>query len=245
MALKPVKLDNAIRKELSKKLDPKLIKTRDQFGGKGKLSYISANTCIDLLNKAFGHNWSMRIVERWMEEGVPSPFTAKNGKEPVPQPPTAWCIVELSVNLKDEDGKMHTVTKSAFGSQSITGNQSVQSQNGYKGAQSDALKKAATLFGIALELYRDGTEEEYFNAMNEELFIVWTDELIEQYHEEFSYINAVLDVNGYSVEDLGYWVNLASNGKTTNLYAMPEEYMSALIASLKSDEDISQPELAK
>ena len=245
MALKPVKLDNATRKELSKKLDPKLIKTRDQFGGKGKLSYISANTCIDLLNKAFGHNWSMRIVERWMEEGVPSPFTAKNGKEPVPQPPTAWCIVELSVNLKDEDGKMHTVTKSAFGSQSITGNQSVQSQNGYKGAQSDALKKAATLFGIALELYRDGTEEEYFNAMNEELFIVWTDELIEQYHEEFSYINAVLDVNGYSVEDLGYWVNLASNGKTTNLYAMPEEYMPALIASLKSDEDISQPELAK
>ena len=148
MALKPVKLDNATRKELSKKLDPKLIKTRDQFGGKGKLSYISANTCIDLLNKAFGHNWSMRIVERWMEEGVPSPFTAKNGKEPVPQPPTAWCIVELSVNLKDEDGKMHTVTKSAFGSQSITGNQSVQSQNGYKGAQSDALKKAATLPGL-------------------------------------------------------------------------------------------------
>ena len=245
MALKPVKLNNETRKELSKKLDPKLIKTRDQFGGKGKLSYISANTCIDLLNKAFGHNWSMRIVERWMEEGVPSPFVAKNGKEPVPQPPTAWCIVELSVNLKDEDGKMYTVTKSAFGSQSITGNQSVQSQNGYKGAQSDALKKAATLFGIALELYRDGTEEEYFNVMNEELFVVWTDELMNQYKEEFDYINAVLEVNNYSVEDLAWWVSTASNGKATSLYSLPEENLGKLIELLREDEDLTQPELAK
>ena len=236
MALKPIKLDNSTRKELSKKLDPKLIKTRDQFGGKGKLSYISANTCIDLLNKAFGHNWSMRIVDRWMEEGVPSPFVAKNGKEPVPQPPTAWCIVELSVNVVDENGNVQTITKSAFGSQSITGNQAVQSQNGYKGAQSDAIKKAATLFGIALELYRDGTEE---------LFIVWTDELIEQYHEEFSYINSLLDVNGYSIEDLGYWVSMATNGKATNLYSMPEDCMPTLIESLKTDEDLVQPELAK
>ena len=245
MALKPVKLDNNTRKELSKKLDPKLIKTRDQFGGKGKLSYISANTCIDLLNKAFGHNWSMRIVDRWMEEGVPSPFVAKNGKEPVPQPPVAWCIVELSVNVVDENGNMQTISKMGFGSQAISGNQSVQAINGYKGAQSDALKKAATLFGIALELYRDGTEEEYFNLMNEELFIVWTDELIEQYHEEFSYINALLDINGYSIEDLGYWVSMATNGKVTNLYSMPEDCMPTLIESLKTDEDLTQPELAK
>ena len=84
MALRPVKLDNATRKELSKKLDSKLIKTRKQFGGKGSLSYISANTCIDLLNKAFGHNWSMRIVDRWMEEGIQAPFIEKDGKKPVP-----------------------------------------------------------------------------------------------------------------------------------------------------------------
>ena len=242
MALKPIKLDNETRKQLSKKLDPKLIKTRDQFGGKGKLSYISANTCIDLLNKAFGHNWSMRIVDRWMEEGVPSPFVAKNGKEPQPQPPTAWCIVELSVNVVDENGNTQTITKSAFGSQSITGNQAVQSQNGYKGAQSDAIKKAATLFGIALELYRDGTEEEYFNMMNEELFVVWTEELIEQYSEEFSYINAVLDVNGYSVEDLAWWVSSACNGKATNLYSMPEDCIGKLVELLKEDTDLIQPE---
>ena len=43
MALKPIKLDNKTRRELSKKLDPKLIKTRTQYGGGGKnsLSYIS------------------------------------------------------------------------------------------------------------------------------------------------------------------------------------------------------------
>ena len=125
MALKPIKLDKETRKELSKKLDPKLIKERTAVKTKNPktgrwedniLSYISANTCIDLLNNAFGHNWSMRIVDRWMEPGVPFPFVEKDGKVPVPQPPTAWCIVELSVDFVDEDGKIHTVTKSAFGS---------------------------------------------------------------------------------------------------------------------------------
>ena len=251
MALKPIKLDKETRKELSKKLDPKLIKERT--AGKTKnpktgrwedniLSYISANTCIDLLNKAFGHNWSMRIVDRWMEPGVPFPFVEKDGKVPVPQPPTAWCIVELSVDFVDEDGKIHTVTKSAFGSQSITGNQSTQSTNGYKGAQSDALKKAATLFGIALELYRkDPAEQEYFEEVNEELFSPWTDELVEQYKEQFDYIHQILELNGYTVENLNYWVVQATDEQYTSLVSMDPSYMNNFIDVLKSDDYLIHP----
>ena len=37
----------------------------------------------------------------------------------------------------------------------MIGNQAVQSTNAFKGSQSDCLKKCASLFGIALELYRD------------------------------------------------------------------------------------------
>jgi hypothetical protein len=81
--------------------------------------------------------------------------------------------------------------------------------------------------------------------MNEELFVVWTEELIEQYSEEFNYINAVLDVNGYSVEDLAWWVSAACRNKTANLYCMPEDCMGELIELLKTDEDLTQPELAK
>ena len=244
MSLKPIKLDNKTRKELSRKLDPKLIKTRTQYGGGGKnsLSYISANTCIDLLNKAFGHNWSMRIVDRWMEQGVQHPFVEKDGKKPVAQGPTAWCIVELSVDFVDDNGNVRTVTKSAFGSQSITGNQSVQSTNGYKGAQSDALKKAATLFGIALELYRDTSEENYFQSSNEELFAVWTNDLKEQYKAEFEYLNEICDLNGYSLDDLAYWIVQASDGKANTIDNMEPEYMSKLIDALENDADLEHPE---
>lgn len=246
MSLKPIKLDNKTRKELSRKLDPKLIKTRTQYGGGGKnsLSYISANTCIDLLNAAFGHNWSMRIIDRWMEAGVQHPFVEKDGKKPVAQGPTAWCIVELSVDFTDENGNVHTVTKSAFGSQSITGNQSVQSTNGYKGAQSDALKKAATLFGVALELYRDGTEEDYFQTSNEDLFTIWTDELKEQYKDDFEYLDKICELNGYSIDDLAYWINLASNGKADSINNMDPEYMNKLIQVLENDADLEHPKKA-
>lgn len=247
MPLKPIKIDNKTRRTLSQQLDPNLIKTRTQYGGGGKnsLSYISANTCIDLLNAAFGHNWSMRIVDRWMEAGVQHPFVEKDGKKPVAQGPTAWCIVELSVDFIDEDGNVRTVTKSAFGSQSITGNQSVQSTNGYKGAQSDALKKAATLFGIALELYRDPSEANYFFTSNEDLFTIWTDELKEQYANEFGYLNALCDLNGYSLDDLAYWITIVTNGKASSINNMAPDYMETLIETLKDDEDLEQPKEAK
>ena len=78
--------------------------------------------------------------------------------------------------------------------------------------------------------------------MNEELFIVWTDELIEQYEEEFSYINAILDINRYSVDDLAWWVNSASNGKATNLYSLPEDCIGKLVELLKEDTYLIQPE---
>ena len=246
MPLKPIKIDNKTRRTLSQQLDPNLIKTRTQYGGGGKnsLSYISANTCIDLLNAAFGHNWSMRIVDRWMEAGVQHPFVEKDGKKPVAQGPTAWCIVELSVDFTDENGNVHTVTKSAFGSQSITGNQSVQSTNGYKGAQSDALKKAATLFGIALELYRDPSEANYFFASNEDLFTIWTDELKEQHKEEFEYLDKICELNGYSLDDLAYWISLASNSKADSISNMDPEYMSKLVQVLEADADLEHPKKA-
>ena len=251
MALKPIELDINTRKELSKKLDPKLIKERT--AGKTKnpntgrwedniLSYISANTCIDLLNRAFGHNWSMRIVDRWMEPGVPFPFVEKDGKVPVPQPPTAWCIVELSVNFKDENDKIYTVTKSAFGSQSITGNQSTQSTNGYKGAQSDALKKAATLFGIALELYRkDPSEQEYFEEMNEDLLTPWTEDMKKLYSEELEYIDKLCELNGCTIDQLGYWVAEATDSEYTSFISMDPSYMHNFIEVLNSDEDLIHP----
>ena len=49
--LKPFNINNNIKKELCKPLDKRLIKTRKSAGT--ELSYISGNTCIDILNKTF------------------------------------------------------------------------------------------------------------------------------------------------------------------------------------------------
>ena len=234
MSLKPIKLNNDTRRDLSEKIDPSLIKQRESFGNSKPLRYISQNTCTDILNKVFGHNWSSRIVERWMEPGVP--FQKKGSSEPIPQGPTAWCIVELTVPFEDENGKIHYITKSAFGSQAITGNQNTQATNGYKGAQSDALKKAATLFGVALELYRDPQEENYFQENNNDLFNIWTPELKEQYESEWNYIDDICNINGFTYDDLTFW----SNGKALTLLE-PNELIN-LVDILKADEDIAQPE---
>lgn len=177
-----------------------------------------------------------------MEPGVPFPFVEKDGKVPVPQPPTAWCIVELSVDFIDEDGKIHTVTKSAFGSQSITGNQSTQSTNGYKGAQSDALKKAATLFGIALELYRkDPAEQEYFEEINEEILSPWTDDMKELYSEQLEYIDKLCELNGCTIDQLEYWVIEATDNEYTSFISMDPSYIYRFIEVLNSDEDLIHP----
>lgn len=274
--LKPINVDNEIRKELSNKLNPNLIKEKPAGGPKrqnpktGKweeptLSYISANTCIDILNKIFGHNWSMKIIDHWMEPGYKQIVKQKKdfktnelvwpkGTNPplnsiktdaagnkfieLEQGPSAWCIVELTVKLKDENGEVYEITKSAFGSQSITGGQSTQSQNGYKGAQSDALKKAATLLGIALELYRDENEEEVFDEIYESMTpIVWTDEVIEQNKDLWNRYTKIKEEYGWTDEDTAYFVEQVTDRYTDNIYKMPIEYMQSLFDAIENYEE--------
>lgn len=269
--LTPMKISNETRKKLSSYLNPNLIKEKPT-GQKAKnpktgtwedqtLSYISANTCIDLLNDIFGHNWSMKIIDRWTEPGYNhiikkrQNFKTKvlewpNNVNPpeeliqidgtgaeyieIPQLPTAWCIVELTVPLKDEDGTIHYVTKSAFGSQAINGNQSVQSINGFKGAQSDALKKAATLLGIALELYRDDNESEVFDEMYDSMTpIVWTEETIEQNKLLWNSFEETKNKYDWTNEDIAYFVEQVTNGYTEDIYKMPVKYMKTLLTNIE------------
>lgn len=260
--LEPIKVDERIRAELSKKIDKRLLKTK-KVGGQ-ELTYISQNTCVDILNDIFGHNWSMKIIDHWMEPGYDqiikeqTNFKTKQKTWPnyinppqdqiktdgtgtryveVPQLPSAWCIVELSVTLKDKEGKLFTITKQGFGSQSINGNQSVQSQNGYKGAQSDALKKAATLLGIALELYRDPNEANIFDAKFKELLTTWgKDGVIEENKELWEKYTTIRDENGWTDDDTGYFVELVTNGAIDSVYDMPIELTDELISAMIEEE---------
>lgn len=252
---KPLNLDNKTKLELSAPINPSLLKTRVM--GKEELTYISQNTCIDLLNKAFNYMWSFVIDEQWMEPGVPLvkkenpkwPFNEKNtdmsqvqidaeGKRYIilEQGPVVWTRGRLRVPFKQDDGSIIWIEKSACGAQAQVGNQAVQSTNAYKGSMSDCLKKCASLFGIALQLYRDDTEEAYFQSMREDLIPdTWTNEAIKQYEKQYKKLMDILNEYQWSIDDLSYYVSLVSDGQYTNFRKMPPELIDNIIDAIEEE----------
>jgi hypothetical protein len=253
--MQPLNLNNKTKLELSAPIDPSLLKTRTM--GKEELTYISQNTCIDLLNKAFNYMWSFVIDEQWMEPGVPLikkenpkwPFTDKNtdmsqvqvdaeGKKYIvlEQGPVVWTRGRLRVPFKQDDGSIIWIEKSACGAQAQVGNQAVQSTNAYKGSMSDCLKKCASLFGIALQLYRDDTEEAYFQSMREDLIPdTWTSEAIKQYEKQYNKLMKLLEEYQWSIDDLSYYVSLVSDGQYVNFKKMPPELIDNILIAIEEE----------
>ena len=253
--MKPLNLNTKTKLQLSEAIDPSLLKTRKSGGT--ELTYITQNTCIDRLNEIFGYMWSFEIVDHWMEEGVTQikvenpkyPFTSKNtdmdavkvnaeGKRYIelPQLPSAWVLVKLTVPMVDDNGNIVYITKMATGSQAINGPQATQSINGYKGAQSDALKKAESLFGIALELYRDATEEEYFQSIRDGYMPdTWTEEAEKQYEKQLGVLHEMLEQYEWSLDDIGYYVAIATDNVYSSFRKMPPEYIDGLIRAIRED----------
>ena len=185
-----------------------LIQQRDGGGGK-KLSYISGSTVIDILNAAFGYNWSWDVEDQFIQESQPKfnqyskvPDSEKvmyNGKKGAwePQAPIAHVKGVLTVEYKDEDGKNVVIRKTGFGSKVIMGGASEQ-ESIFKAASTDALKKAASLLGIGAQLYRNEEETYFFyNELNYE--DPWTDEELANHEEERNYIQKIM--SNYSLEE--------------------------------------------
>ena len=253
--MQPLNLDNKTKLELSAPIDPSLLKTRSM--GKEELTYVSQNTVVDLLNKTFNYMWSFVIDEQWMEQGVPVvkkenpkwPFNEKNtdmsqvqidaeGKRYVvlEQGPVAWTRGRLRVPFTQEDGTIVWIEKSACGAQAIIGNQAVQSTNAFKGSMSDCLKKCASLFGIALELYRDATEEEHFQTIRDSYMPdTWTEEVERQYAKELKVLYKMLEDFGWNFDDIGYYVSLTTDNTYNSFKKMPPEYIERLIDCIRKD----------
>ena len=108
---------------LTRRFDADQIKTRRGRGGQ-QLSYVEGHTVIGRLNEAFAHAWSFEVV---------------------------------SSQVLDEEvvvcGRLTASgsTKEAYGGQTRQNGTAVADV--LKGAATDALKKAATLFGVGLHLY--------------------------------------------------------------------------------------------
>ena len=130
---------------------------------------------------------------------------------------------------------MYTVSKMAPGAQCLVGGQSEQ-ENIFKGANTDSLKKAATMFGIGLELYRDENEAYFFNEMNYE--DPWTEEALEEHKEDFAYLTEFKTTYGLVDADMSNYINSFSNGTLPTIdYLMPDnisdfvKYLKGLVES--------------
>lgn len=108
---------------LTREFPCEAIKQREG-GGRRKLNYYDGQTIIRRLNEATCNNWNLSIMRTWMEGDI--------------------LLAHVCLTIP------------GLGSREHMGVQRIQPNGGedmYKGAVTDALKKAATLFGVGLELY--------------------------------------------------------------------------------------------
>lgn len=145
--------------------------------------YVNHFVIIELLNKAFDYSWSWQVVDKGIEEVKNYKTKSYNNASQDPPPKTyyAWVQGRLTVPVI-KNGQVLYITKEAFGGVPCIGAAKLQSQN-FKSASSDALKKAASLFGFARNIYMDA--KSYQKILEEEAAIdSWTEQNIEAFKQE-------------------------------------------------------------
>lgn len=126
--------------ELTKPFDKKLIKVLRK-GGK-PLKYVQGQHYISKLNDAFGvDGWRLKVLERWREENS--------------------IIVRVAIILAS-DGDAQPIFREAFGGAVVR--KGMDLADCYKTAQTDAMKKCASLFGVGRDLY---SEDEYQDGVED------------------------------------------------------------------------------
>lgn len=125
---------------LGKPFPKEAVKTRVGGGG-AKFDYVAGYTVIHRLNDATGGQWSWHVKSFEFRPAG----TDRYGKE------VSLVVVTGELTIPGLG------TRAGIGVQKVTEN---GGEDLVKGASTDALKKAATLFGVALELYGDDYEDE-------------------------------------------------------------------------------------
>lgn len=121
--------------------------------------YVNLMVVVDILNRAFGFAWSFKILETRKEKAVIT--------KPVNNPNDAYyynVLGELSFPaINPANGQMITVVKQTWGGKPIVASNNSKTQcQDPKAAASDALKKCASMIGVAANVY---TKDELLVAM--------------------------------------------------------------------------------
>jgi len=142
---------------LNKKTPQKFIKKRVGRAGK-YFDYVETGFVIEQLNKAFNNMWDFEIIDKQI------------GKDKI------WVLGKLTVKFMTPFG-IQTISKSQFGGSDVKRTKEgeiIDIGDDLKAAASDALKKCASLLGIAKDVYfkEDYSDEkekiEEFNKLAKE-----------------------------------------------------------------------------
>lgn len=223
-----IPVDKAIIDILQEPIPATLIQEREQ--GRQKLSYISGSTVIDYLNRAFGYlGWDWVVIKEWLQESQPK-FNPKYDKEPQPQAPVAHVLGMLTVYATDENGKEVVRKRNGYGSKVVVGGASEQDSI-FKAAGTDALKKAASLFGIGAQLYRSQEEQDYFDEVTYE--DPWTDEVLAETKADREYLHKVKEEQEWSDDALDTLVSEWSDGDIQSFADMMPNDFKEFVAYVK------------
>lgn len=214
---------------------------------KQKSKYIPGETVIDKLNATFGYlGWSWELVKDWISQPPDKLIKTKyeNGQK-INLSQNQWTyekqnavvnvIGKLTVKMEREDGSIYEIVRMAPGSQPLATGVQSDYDMAVKGAHTDALKKAASTFGIALELYRKTpAQSNYFYNVTYES--PWTKEEKENHAEDFNYISNFINKFNLTNEQFNQLIVNCFQGGASNLDQVPPEYMDVLIDFLNNVE---------
>ena len=188
-------------------LEPIDEKYIEEFEG---LSYVSNSVVTNILNQVFNHAWSWEIIDQGIQTAIW--FDKRQNKEMSGE--YCWVKGRLSMLMfvNNDPNNMVTVVKEAIGGKALIGNTKLQSQ-GFKSASSDALKKAASLLGVARNVYMKAAT--YRNiAYDEKTKDSWNDKTLNEFSKEISYVQKLKSklgekqfqnyINEYCIETENY-----------------------------------------
>lgn len=198
--------NNNIYKATSFPIPPDIIKEKDMGYNKDPLSYISGTVVTDYLNEIFDFCWSWVITERIDEAAYPiwSKKTRETPDQTILKQDKSHIVhirgILTAPVINPFTGDYMMVNKEAYGSKTIyeTENESNQ-ESKYKAAATDALKKAASMFGIGRELRSDDSETKFREFLRLEMSgsnKVWTPLSNRLYANEIAVVSEAVKKSG-------------------------------------------------
>lgn len=130
-----------------KKTPKEVVKTRP--GPKGmKLNYVDGAYVIRVLNNAFGYNWDFNVVDQ-KDYDYEILRLDKSQNKYLPRP-VKEIVIKGRLEVRNKEGM--SIIKEQYGSKVWEGG-GTPIGDAVKSASTDALKKCASLIGVALDLY--------------------------------------------------------------------------------------------